>query len=406
MSARSRVALLAAALCAALAAPSAAAAERVVSVPVSFEVANVNGSRLACPSDGAKYTLRGRLIGPEGTLARGRGLATTLYLHEYSFGKFFWNLTQIPAFDYATQQAEQGHVSVVVDRLGYDDSDHPEGTMTCLGAHADMARQIVAQLRSGEYGGEQSPAFDKVVLAGHSVGAAAAELAAYSFADMKIDGLVIFAWADSGFSQRTVEQSFAQGGVCTTGGEQHEDGKASGYAYYGQTEEDFQKNVFNSAPPDVVALVTSMRNRDPCGDAASLTPATGVNSMHNGEIAVPILLLFGEKDSVFQPGAGETQRDSYTSSPEVTYQAFADAGHALVFESAAPQVREKVDAWLDSHGFVSAGAAVEDKPGAGPPSGQPNKPKPRPRKRSKRRRGGRYAAAARINYVRRPPRRR
>jgi pimeloyl-ACP methyl ester carboxylesterase len=351
-----RIAVLAAALCAALALPSAAsAAERVVSLPVSFEVANVNGSALPCPTDGATYTLRGRIIGPEKTLRRGRSsLAATLYLHEFSFGKFFWNLSQIPELDYAAQQAQAGHVSVVVDRLGYDDSDHPaQGTMTCIGAHADMARQMVAQLRSGEYGGSETPAFEKVVLAGHSVGAASAELAASSFDDMKIDGLMVFGWADSGFSQRTVEQSVAQGVVCTAGGEQHEDGKAAGYAYYGQTEEDFQKNVFNSATPAVVDLVTSMRNRDPCGDAASLTPATGVNSMKNGEIDVPILLLFGEKDAVFEPGAGEKQRDSYTSSPEVTYHSFADAGHALTFESAAPQVRSSVDQWLSSHGFVS-----------------------------------------------------
>lgn len=351
-----RIAVLAAVMFAAVALPSAAgAAERVVSVPVAFPVQNVNGSALPCPTDGAAYTLRGRIVAPEKALRPGRReLAATLYLHEYSFGKFFWNLSQLPAFDYATQQAQAGHVSVVVDRLGYDDSDHPaQGTMTCVGAHADMARQMVAQLRSGEYEGAATPAFDRVVLAGHSVGAAAAELAASSFDDMRIDGLIVFAWADSGFSQRTAEQSLAQGLVCTTGGEQHEDGQATGYAYYGQTEQDFQQNVFNSATPAVVDLVTSLRNRDPCGDAASLTPATGVNSSKNGEIDVPILLLFGEKDAVFQPGAGEAQRDSYTSSPGVAYHSFADAGHALTFESAAPQVRATVDEWLTAHRFVS-----------------------------------------------------
>ncbi len=351
-----RIAVLAAALCAALALPAAAgAADRVVSQPVSFEVKNVNNSALPCPTDGLTYTLRGRLVGPEKTLRRSRrSLAATLYLHEYSFGKFFWNLSQVPGLDYATQQAEAGHVSIVIDRLGYDDSDHPaQGTMTCVGAHADMARQMVAQMRSGEYGGSTTPAFDKVVLAGHSVGAASAELAASSFDDMQIDGLMVFGWADSGFSQRTVEQSVAQGAVCTAGGEKHEDGKAAGYAYYGQTEKDFQGNVFHSATPAIVDLVTSMRNRDPCGDAASLTPATGVNSMKNGEIDVPILLIFGGKDTVFEPGAGETQRDSYKSSPAVTYHLFPNSGHALTFESEAAQVRSAADGWLSSNGFTS-----------------------------------------------------
>jgi hypothetical protein len=38
--------------------------EAVTSLPVSFEVENVNRSKVACASDGATYTVRGHIVGP------------------------------------------------------------------------------------------------------------------------------------------------------------------------------------------------------------------------------------------------------------------------------------------------------------------------------------------------------
>jgi len=338
------------------------------SLPVSFRVANVNGSELACAADGEPYTVRGRIVGPRALLQSGRpGLLATLYLHEYSFGRFFWSFPD-PAFDYAAEQARAGHVSVVIDRLGYDDSDHPAGNDTCLGAHADIARQVIGQLRSGQFeAGGRSLRFPRLVLAGHSVGAAIAELAAYSFEDLGIEGLVNFSWADQGVSQRTFQQSAAQGAVCARGGEASEPDGAGGYAYFGQTEEDFQDNVFRSASPSVVALATAMRNRDPCGDSASLTQATILNNRMISRITAPVLLLFGRDDPVFEPGAPDDQVALYSGSPDVTLEKFDDTSHALTLERSAPKVRLTVSDWLTRRGLVSA-AATTDGGEAGPDS--------------------------------------
>ena len=345
--------VLLAALCASLvvAAPAGAATE-----PVSFSVENVNRSALPCNADGRTYTLRGRIVGPPERLRSAD--TATLFLHEFSFGAFFWSFDAVPGYDFSADLARRGHVSVVIDRLGYDGSDRPPGLDTCLGAQADMARQVVAQLKRR---------FARVVLAGHSVGAAVAELAAHSFEDVGIAGLVTMGWADQGFSDRTIQQSFDQGARCTAGGEPADDGGPPAYAYFGHTPEEFQGNVFASAEPSVVAAATALRNRDPCGDVASLTPAGVVNGQRLSRIAVPVLLLFGGSDAVFTPEAPAEQSRAFSGSDDVRLETFEGAGHALALERQAPQVRATLAAWLDARWPAPA-------PGSAPGSGRTGRP--------------------------------
>ena len=48
--------------------------------------------------------------------------------------------------------ARAGHASVTVDRLGYGASDKPpDGKSVCIGSQADVAHQIVGQLKAGSY---------------------------------------------------------------------------------------------------------------------------------------------------------------------------------------------------------------------------------------------------------------
>ncbi|TFD65112.1 hypothetical protein, partial [Cryobacterium sp. Hb1] len=63
-------------------------ADAVTSLPVSFEVENVNRSMVACASDGKTYTVRGHIVGPTQVLEREKVTGATLYLHGLSFGEF------------------------------------------------------------------------------------------------------------------------------------------------------------------------------------------------------------------------------------------------------------------------------------------------------------------------------
>jgi pimeloyl-ACP methyl ester carboxylesterase len=95
-----------------------------------------------------------------------------------------------------------------------------------------------------------------------------------------------------------------------------------------------------------------MRNRDPCGDATSLTSAAVTNFSGLGEVEQPVLLLFGTSDAVYdQPAAGEQQRDAFSGSDDVTLRFFAGTGHALALERAAPAIRGAVSRWLARRGF-------------------------------------------------------
>lgn len=308
---------------------------KVTSTPISFTVQNVNRSRLACSSDGREHTVAGRLVAPADTPR-----AVTLYLHEYGWGRFFW---QWPRRDlnYARALAEAGHASVVVDRLGYDESSHPDGNGTCLGSQADVAHQIVEQLKAR---------FDRVALAGHSAGGAIAELSAASFGDT--DALVLFAYADQGFSTGSIQEANEQGLTCTTGGEPADEGGPAGYAYFAQTPEEWRRFMFASADPVVQEAAAARRNRDPCGDATSLTPAAVTNYSNLAAIDVPVLLLYGTSDAVYdQPAAGEQQRGAFSGSDDVTLRFLDGAGHALTLERSAPELRGTVSGWLAQRGF-------------------------------------------------------
>ncbi|HEX8122786.1 MAG TPA: alpha/beta hydrolase [Solirubrobacteraceae bacterium] len=331
---------------------SASAAD-VVSIPVSFPVKNVNTSAAPCQSDGKPYALHAELVGPRDVLTGDAPATATLYLHEYSFDDF-WHFRTVPGVDYATALAEQGHVSVTLDRLGYDDSPRPDGTGICLGAHADMAHQIVGQLRSGAYSAEGIGArsFQRVVLGGHSVGAIVAELEAYSFKD--VDALMLFGHSDGDYSPKVVEVGAKQGFTCGQGGD---GGDVPNYAFFG-TPEESRELAYKDTDPAVIEAQKALRHPDPCGDVNSLIPTITSNKNRAGEIAVPILLLYGRDDATLAADAGDQQSQAYTASKDVSTVWFDNASHALTLERIAPQVQATAAKWLSERRFGGRAAGT------------------------------------------------
>src|SRR5438309_8951686 len=120
--ARSAAVALTVVACALVPAGATASSRTVVTRPVMFSVRNLNRTPVSCSTDGAAYEIRGRIVGPASSLARSGG-AATLYLHGLGFGVFFWDFSAVPGYDFAAAQAAAGHVSVIIDRLGYGASD-------------------------------------------------------------------------------------------------------------------------------------------------------------------------------------------------------------------------------------------------------------------------------------------
>jgi pimeloyl-ACP methyl ester carboxylesterase len=324
----------------------------VVSKAVSFTVQNVNRSKLPCRTDGATYQIRGHIVGPRSALgksSRRRKRAATLYLHGLGLGEFFWSFKQIPGYDYVAALARAGHVSVVIDRLGYDSSAGLDGNQSCLGGQADIAHQIVGQLRSGKYAVEGGNAvrFRELALAGHSAGVLIANIEAYSFKD--VDALVImsFSFASTPFART---EFLGARNACLAGGQPSEPGGPPGYAYFGQAADAFKAIFIHSATQPVIDAASALHNRDPCGDTASLVPAL-VQTGSVKAIKVPVLVICGTKDALFSPKGCRLQKSRYIGSRDVSLALVKNAAHALTLEREAATFRKKVSRWLTRRGF-------------------------------------------------------
>jgi pimeloyl-ACP methyl ester carboxylesterase len=340
--------------CLALASASSARKPKIASKAVTFTVQNTNRSKLGCGSDGATYAVKGHLVGPASKLARSSRRskrAVTLYVHGLGFGEWFWNFAPVPGYNFATAEAKAGHVSVVIDRLGYDASAHPEGFSVCLGSQADVAHQIVGQLRSGGYtvDGGTAVRFKKVALAGHSAGGEIANVEAYSFKD--VDALVVMSFSYSNLPRAQIAFGPTRD-KCLAHGEPAEPGLPSGYAYFGTgTPEDFEAVMFHSATQAVRDAAAPLRNRDPCGDDNAIIPALLQQQANVKKIKVPVLVICGTRDALYSALGCRGQAERYTRARKVSVALVRGAGHALTLERQAPTFRRKLGRWLKRRGF-------------------------------------------------------
>lgn len=334
---------------------SCAAQAKTVSRGVSFTVQNANRSKLSCPADGASYQVKGHLVGPKSAFAsvskQRRGRSTTLYLHGLGFGEWFWNFPAVPSYNYVGQQAKTGHTSVVIDRLGYGSSSHPNGSQVCLGSQADIAHQVVLQLRSGTYAVDSGKPlrFKRVALAGHSIGSEIAMIEAYSFGD--VDDLVLTSFSFSNLPP--AQQALGPERLaCLAGGQPAGPGLASGYAFFGgPTAADFKSLMFFSAPQPLLAAALPLRNPDPCGDEQSIIPALLQEKANVKRIKVPVLFVCGSKDVLYAPIGCTLESQRFTRSASTTVAIVRGAGHGLTLERQAATFRHDVGSWLAKRGF-------------------------------------------------------
>ncbi|MEV7284496.1 alpha/beta fold hydrolase [Streptomyces sp. NPDC093252] len=335
----------------------------VVDLPVEFEVVNRNRTASQCTSDGKPYTLRGHLTAPRSVLETATGdggadaaPAVTLYVHGTNTGEWVWRLDPPgPRAGLTHELARRGHASVTIDRLGYGSSDIPDGFASCSGAHADMAHQIVQQVRSGSYtvremprGTDGRPRFGQVFLAGHSSGALVAETVAASF-EGAVDGLLLTGWAAVGVTGETNRRFLAAYAVCQQGGEPKDKaGDPKGYVHFDPVREDFLAGGFGpGTDPEVLADVAPLWPRNPCGVMASEPAGILTDLQLIGRIETPVFLAFGAEDVLRQGVEGYPAL--FTASDDVRTVTLADSGHFVTLDQDAARLQDEMDGWLDTH---------------------------------------------------------
>ncbi|MFF0527949.1 alpha/beta hydrolase [Nocardia amikacinitolerans] len=321
----------------------------IIDREISFSVRNVNESGVPCGTDGGAYTVRGHLTGPADALTGGIASSVSLYVHGLEVNEWFWRFEGAPGYNHVREMADRGHVSVTIDRLGYGASGQPAGTQSCVGGQATALHQIVRQLRSGSYAAEGGAvSFGRVALLGHSLGGAVTQIEAYSFRD--VDAVGVLSYSDLALTLEQLAGTLTWGSACLAGGKQSSDG-APGYSYLTPNPEAFRQDFLAQSPPDVLAAAAPLRALNPCGDMVSLTAATLVDPVRLGEITVPVLILTGTRDRVFEVNRARFQGNLYTGSADVTTVLLDGATHGLTLEPTAARFRDDLDAWLTTHGF-------------------------------------------------------
>jgi pimeloyl-ACP methyl ester carboxylesterase len=339
-------------LCLAASMSTAARADGTAVLDASFRVQNTNTSGVPCPSDNAGYTVHGHLVGPQSVLAGPAPRAVTVYLGGEDAGEWNWRLTAIPGYDWPADMAELGHVSLTIDMLGYGASGHPDGEQSCWGSQADVAHQIITQLRKGTYAVSRGVPvrFQKIVLAGHDAGGAIAEIEAYSYKDTDghIDGLALVTYADQGFTPLLMERFARAGTVCASGGEPAYPGGPGGY-YYMERPDEYEPDLFYDAEPAVIDAVIRLRERNPCGGIQWATPAVTINPVRDAEIKPPVLLVIGREDKMWTQEGWALQKGHFSGSSDVTAVSIRRTGHYPMFERTLPQFRKIFANWLTEH---------------------------------------------------------
>jgi pimeloyl-ACP methyl ester carboxylesterase len=312
---------------------------RVITRGVVFDLINTSQALLRCPSDNEPYRVRGRLVGPaRDVLGRGGPMRVNVLVHDVGTGGWFWNLRRHPRYDYATHLARQGETTLVLDRLGYDASPLADGNATCLDAQAHMLHQVVQHLRSGRYdftkGRRPTPHASHVVVQGHGVGGAIAQLEAARFDDT--DGLVLMSWAGTNVSDLALRQAQQQSRVCLQGRD---------YAPYGASAAQYRTLLFTTAPAAVQRTAVRLRNATPCGDVTSLGSVVLSSALTAGSVEVPVLLLSGSRDARMRNQPAQAAA-TFAASEKVTTRILAGAGSSLPLERSAPRTRSLVLQWL------------------------------------------------------------
>src|SRR4051794_36678461 len=142
---------------------------------VTFRVSCADGE----PRDIEIY---GQLCVPDG---RDVNLVQVL-LHGATYSSSYWDFPYQPErYSYVEFMAAQGHATLAIDRIGCGRSTHPHSSRVDLDSNAHIVHQIVESLRAGD----STPAFETVVLVGHSYGTVVASREAAVYHD--VDAVVL-----------------------------------------------------------------------------------------------------------------------------------------------------------------------------------------------------------------------
>ena len=315
----------------------------MTSTPVSFQVRNTDTTASPkCAPDGGTYTVRGHLTGP----ARPRGSGVTLYLHGLGLGEWLWNFQPVKSANFVRGMARARHASVTIDRLGYGASDRPaDGKSVCIGSQADIAHQIVGQLKAGSYTvqGGNPRKFKRVGLVGHSAAGQISITEAYTYRDLR--ALVVVGFSFSNLPRGNDEFGFERI-ACDKGGDPIPG--VTNYAFFGRSDAGFRSTMFHSAPKAVRDAGVKLHYPDPCGDNYSLIDTIQKQAANTGKVKIPVLVACGRNDVLYAPFGCEAQAERFAKGRSLILK---NTGHGVPLERGAKTFRKRLGRFLARYGL-------------------------------------------------------
>jgi pimeloyl-ACP methyl ester carboxylesterase len=243
-------------------------------------------------------------------------------MHGLSYTKEAWDF---PGYSVAKAIAAAGYAVFAIDRLGYGESKLDNGYHVTHEAYADMAHQIVGQLRG--------QGFERVVLGGHSAGAGTTEFAAGVYGG--VDAIMALGWHHRPSNE--LGQDFFTGDYVRAAQDDYE--------YFLGTPE-HRADMFYTADADPAVVEADTR-------AAVLTPSGEIFSIGKqpsrfvaGNIKVPVFLQFGDSDRLFELEYADMHAGEFFGSPSVTVDVVREAGHTFMLQKNGPAGAQRMADWL------------------------------------------------------------
>jgi pimeloyl-ACP methyl ester carboxylesterase len=247
-----------------------------------------------------------------------------LLMHGLSYTKESWDF---PGYSVAQKVAEAGYAVVAIDRLGYGESKLDDGYAVTHEAYADMAHQIVEQLRG--------QGFSHVVLGGHSAGAGTTELEAALYGG--VDAIMALGWHHRPSNQ--LGQDFFTGDYLRAAQDDYE-------FFLGTPQHRAEMFYTATADPAVVAADTRAAVPTPSGEIFSIGKQP--SRLVVGNIKVPVFLQFGDSDRLFELQYAQMHAGEFFNSPSVTVDVVKDAGHTFMLTKNGLAGTDRMVQWLRS----------------------------------------------------------
>ncbi|GAA4025015.1 alpha/beta hydrolase [Allokutzneria multivorans] len=264
-----------------------------------------------------------------------------------TYNRAYWDFPHKPeVYSFRKALNAAGYATAVVDRLGAGESSRPLGSQVTTPIQASGVREIVRALRAAEIDGT---AFDRVVLAGHALGATIA----ISAADVA-DALLVTGLAHQANTLAIAE--FVAGLVPAA-----KDAVLGPRGYdptYLTTKPGARGQLFHepgAVDPEVVKLEETTKDVVLPTEAVDAVGLAIVGPL-SAQVKVPVLTALGGSDK-FMCGVNclalaAAEKPFYPAAPCVEGYVLPGAGHAMALSPKAPEFQRAATAWL---GRVVAG---------------------------------------------------